>query len=123
MNIREASYTLPGGHFSVFVYANKLHLKSLEGNNESGSRRFTGPPTLSRLTAASLSRKETKRIKECKQRRDETLAIWAHGIRQNAEWQKHVLFSHLNQERKVAFLKLRWVGSRQQRCVFTRVSE
>lgn len=43
--------------------------------------------------AASLSRKETKRIKEWKRRRDETLAMWARRIRRNAEWQKHVLFS------------------------------
>lgn len=43
--------------------------------------------------AASLSRKETKRIKEWKRRRDEMLAMWARRIRQNAEWQKHVLFS------------------------------
>lgn len=66
--------------FDVFV----------KDNGESSSRLFTGPPTQSEHTAASLSRKETKGIKECKRRRDKTLAICAHRIRQNAEWQRHV---------------------------------
>lgn len=58
----------------------------VQGNNK--TRRFTGPPTPSGLTAAaaSLSRKETKRIKEWKQETEETFAMWASRIRGNSEW-------------------------------------
>ena len=65
----------PSHSFDIFV----------KDNDESGGTLFTGPPTQSENTAASLSRKETNRIKECKWRRNETLTIWAHRIRQNAE--------------------------------------
>lgn len=66
--------------------------------------------------AASLSRKETKRIKEWKRRRDETLAMWARRIRRNAEWQKHVLFS-IKPRKKRCLLQIEIglaAGSRQQ---------
>lgn len=99
-----------------------------KGNDESSSRRFTGPPKLSRLAAASLSRKKknTKRIKECAQRTDETLAIRVCRIRQNAGWQRHILFFCSPKPRKkksCLFLKVRRAGSRQHRRALTRVSE
>lgn len=66
----------------------------MDGNDK--SRRFTGPPTPSGLTAAaaSLSKKETKRIKEWKH---ETFTMWARRIRGNSEW-----------GRSTSSLPLRW---------------
>lgn len=107
--VSTASHTLPVGPFSGFVCLCKQRSFEIisKGNDESSSRRFTGPPKLSRLAAASLSRKKnTKRIKECEQRMDETLAIRVWGIRQNAGWQRHVLlFCSLKARKKSCLFK------------------
>lgn len=68
----------------------------------SRGRLFPGPPAESGYTAAaSLSRKETKRIKTHNSRgRMKRSQFWAHRIRQNAERQRRVLFSYLSRERK-----------------------
>lgn len=85
---------------------------------------FLGHPHRAGSAQHHSGKKKQRGIKKCKWRRDETLPIRAHTIRRNAEWQKHVLFSHLNWERKAPFFgKLRRADSRQRPRVFTGVSE
>lgn len=106
--VSTASHTQPVGPFSGFVYANNIHLKSSQKPMmRAAAGDLLGHPKLSWLAAASLSRKKnTKRIKECEQRTDETLAIRVCGIRQNAGWQRPVLlFCSLKPRKKSCLFK------------------